>query len=357
MEGILHEEARMDGSNFSRSAQILSSVMHHIDLDNQKVHNVPISATAVDLQRYLVGLLTEIGEQPNRRLYSSASPATEFSTCITSFTVNPILTTNNHADRLAERLLREELSSISRHPNLNPVAKGSFLQFTYKDGNLIRYLGVKIEHSTYIDVNVLMRRSGLAEDRKLYKAVSLELLASNYNDIHVFDTNGTPAVYWWRNFLELAVQKSDAENTKTAIEAVIKALGTLKKDHPSDHSLLRNAAIAAFKQKKVIRFDNFVDDLLSSYEPIDPQAKTKLATIESKLKHLPSAKKFDTQFSLDPSAVPYRQRKIILSPEISLTISEGIDNLADKVWASKTAEGQNILIIQTENIEGFEFKG
>lgn len=347
----------MDGSTTTSSRQILSSVMHHIDLSRQAVQKVSISATSADLQGYLEKLLAEIQGQPNKRAYSHSSNASEFATCLTNFTANLVLPTNNHADLLAERLMREEVESIARHPNLNPIAKGSFLQFTYQDGTFTRYLGVKIEHTTYIDIDDLIRKAGLADDRKLYKAVSVDLASINLPDIHVFDTNGSPAAYWWKNFLELHVQRNDSENTKTAIEAVIKTIGLLKNDYPSDHSLLRNAAIAAFKKKTVMRFDDFVNDLLTNYDPIDPQASTKLSIVEQKLRQLPSIKKFDSQFDVDPSVVPYRKRKLILSPEISLSIEEGIDNMEDKIWASKTIDGRNILVIQTENVSGFGFKG
>lgn len=347
----------MDGSNSIASRQILSSVMHHIDSSSGAVTGVPISATSNDLQGYLAKLLGEIQDQPNRRVYSPVSSATEFSTCLAQFSTNPILSNNQHADLMAHRLMREEAASIARHPNLNPVARGSFLQFTYTDGSVTRYLGVKIEHSTYIDVTALIRRSGLADDRKLYKAVSVDLGNTPAVNIHVFDTNGSPAAYWWKNFLELDVQRNDAENTKNAIEAVIRTIGALKNEFPSDHNVLRNATIAAFKQDKVMRFDDFVNDLISAYVPFDVQAKPKIAIIEQKLRHLPTTKNFDSLFNLDPRAVPYRQRKIVLSPEISLTVKEGIENLQDKIWASKTQDGQNILVIQTENVAGFNFRG
>lgn len=346
----------MDGSNTPARTQILSSVMHHIDTLQQTVVNVPITAGASDLQSYLTKLLDEIETQPNRRAYSTASSITALSTCINSFAANPNLTNNNNAALLANRLMQEEVASIARHPNLNPIAKGSFLQFTYKDGAKTKYLGVKIEHSTFIDVQMLIRKAGLAEDRKLYKAVSVDLATLAAPNIQVYDTNGVPAAYWWKNFLELVVQRNDSENTKTAIEAVIKTLGILKSDYAPDHSLLRNAAIAAFKQKDTMRFDNFVDRLLANYTPIDSGATSKIAIIEQKLRQLPNTKNFDTQFELDPSSVPYRQRKIVLSSEISLTIKEGIDNLKEKIWASKTKDGKNVLVIQTENINGFDFK-
>ena len=346
----------MNAPTPSVSLQILSSVMHHIDSTAKTIRPVTISASALHLHAYLRGLLAEIRGQENKRVFSIPSPTTELSTCLQSFSVNSDLSANTHSYSLAKRLVREEFESIHRYPNLNPVAKGSFLQFTYADGTDVMYLGVKIEHASYIDVNTLIRSSGLAEDRKLYKAVMVNLSQLPQNDVHVFDTNGNPAAYWWKNFLELDVQRNDSENTKLAIEAVIKVLGPLKKDFPSDHSLLRNAAIAAFKQQTTLVYSKFVDDLIKNYSPIDANAKPKLALIETKLRDLPTTKKFDTQFSLDPSMVPYRQRKLVLSPEITLTIKEGIDRLEEKIWASKTKDGNNVLVIQTENISGFQFK-
>lgn len=346
----------MNAPSHPSALHILSAVMHHIDSKKKVIQAAAINASAVDLNGYLNKLLSEIRDQENKRVYSLPSATSEFSICLSDFKANPILSSNNYSTNLAKRLVREEFESINRHPNLNPIAKGSFLQFTYQDGTAVKYLGVKIEHSTFIDINTLIRAAGLADDRKLYKAVMAELSHTAIGDIYVFDTNGKPAAYWWKNFLELDVQRNDSENTKNAIDAVIKTLGLLKNDFPADHSLLRNSAIAAFKQKTVMRYGDFVDALISSYDPVDAAAKAKIATIEQKLRELPTTKKFDTQFMLDPSVVPYRQRKITLSPEITLTIKEGIEKLDEKIWASKTQDGRNILVIQTEHISGFEFK-
>ncbi|MBB3222269.1 nucleoid-associated protein [Pseudoduganella umbonata] len=348
----------MDGSGIVVGRSILSSVMHHIDSHSNSVQKVPISATANDLHGYLSKLLNEIQEQSHKRVYSPVSVATEFVTCLKSFLVNQRLDSNPSADLLAQRLMREETASEARHPNLNPVTKGSLLQFIYTDSGFTWYLGVKIEHSSFIDINALIRRSGLAEDRKLYKAVSVNIdTLSGPFDVQVFDTNGTPAVYWWKYFLELVVKRSDSENTKNAVDAVIKTVGILKREFPADYSVLRNATIAAFKQKSEMRFGNFVDNLLKSYVPIDGNAKPKLAIVEQKLRNLPITKNFDAQFTLDPSVVSYNQRKVVLSPEITLSIKEGVENLKDKIWASKTDDGRNVLVIQTENIKDFDFRG
>lgn len=346
----------MNAPGHPSALQILSAVMHHIDSKKKSIQHVPINISAVDLNGYLDKLLSEIRDQENKRVYSPASATSEFSTCLSDFKINPILENNSHSTTLARRLVREEFESINRHPNLNPIAKGSFLQFTYQDGTTLKYLGVKVEHSTFIDINTLIRAAGLADDRKLYKAVMVELSQAANNNIYVYDTNGKPAAYWWKNFLELDVQRNDSENTKNAVDAVIKTLGLLKSEFPADHSLLRNSAIAAFKQKSVMRYGEFVDNLLSTYDPVDAAAKNKISTIEQKLRQLPATKNFDTQFMLDPAAVPYRQRKITLSPEITLTIKEGIEKLDEKIWASKTQDGRNILVIQTEHVNGFEFK-
>lgn len=346
----------MNAPSPSVSLQILSSVMHHLDSSRKSIRAITISASAVDLHGYLSKLLSEIRNHENKRVYSNSSTTTEFSTCLHDFSVNPDLPANQHSTFLSKRLVREEFESINRHPNLNPVAKGSFLQFTYKEDTATKYLGVKIEHSTFIDVNTLIRTAGLADDRKLYKAVLVDLSHRGQNDVYVFDTNGTPAAYWWKNFLELTVQRNDTENTKNAVEAVIRVLGSLKSEFPADHSLLRNSAIAAFKQDSVMRYGDFVDKLIKNYVPVDSAALPKILVIENKLRLLPTIKNFDTQFNLDPSSVPYRQKKITLSPEISLTIKEGIEKLNEKIWASKTSDGRSVLVIQTEQVAGFEFK-
>jgi len=343
-----------DGVNGKR---IVSSVLYGIDIAAQSVRLVSSGTSRPDLEAYLASLLFEIGGQTQKRSFRSPSLTTEFCNCLQSFYNSRDLTVDQSCETLANRLLRHEIQTEKRYPNINQITRGSFLQFIYEENGTVSYLGVKVEHQSFLDEADLIKKFGLADDRKLYKACQVNFDANGIPiEFSVFDTNGLPAAYWWREFLELAVVRDDTENTKTAIEAVLKVLGTIKRKHPSDHTVLRNATIAPFKQQGPMNYVDFINRLFGSYTPMETEAIVLISSLLPRLHELPSKKKFDTQFNLIPEAVPYRQTKYILSPEISLTIKDGIENLSTKIWAEKTADGREVVVIESDQAHVFGFK-
>lgn len=233
------------------------------------------------------------------------------------------------------------------------LKKEVFLQFLYRDNSNISYLGVKIEHHAFLDENDFKKKIGLAIAKKIYKAckVSFNDTGTPY-DVFVYDTNTKPSTYWWKDFLELKEIRDDALNTRLASKEVIKVVNGLKKHHPADYTILRNAVVAAFKQQGEMKFNEFIESTFETYEPEDAHLKNKMPNIVGKLKHLPEKKKFDSQFNLVPSEVPFKRSKISLSKEITLSIDEGIDDLDEKIWSERSASGMKLVVI--ESPDGFE---
>ena len=74
------------------------------------------------------------------------------------------------------------------------------------------------------------------------------------------------------------------------------------------------------------------------------------------MRQFPFQKSFDSQFELDPAAVPFRRMTLPLTSEISLSYDEGIPNLGDKIWASKTKDGLEVLVIEAPQAATKRFK-
>jgi len=343
------------------SRLLLSTTLHHLDLNNSTCIAATIPSGNSDLSIYLDELLHEISGKPQHRAYQLSSSTTEFATSLNGFYQAQGLSPNG-AEALAARLLRIELQTDSKYGHLNPlgthIRKGSFLQYMYRENSLFFYLGVKVEHHAYIDETDLRKRIGLGQTQKIFKACRVTF------DVHgapqetlVFDTNARPSVYWWREFWELQELRSDQHNTETAIRAVIKCLNPIKKTAPSDYTHLRNAAITAFKQTGTLDFPFFVDSIFTNYQPIEQSLVQTLPKIVQKIKELPKNNKFDAQFTLAPAAVPFKRMNIAVSEEISLSYNEDLANLEDKIWASKTKDGQDVVVIRaTEAADRFKFK-
>lgn len=336
----------------STPSRIISTILHHLDIDSRACAAATMPVDASDLERYLAELLAEIQAKPQKREYSLASLTTQFGTSLARFFAQQNLIQTPEAEALAQRLLRIELITEEKYGHLNltgtgHVKKGSFLQFMYREGGTIHYLGVKVEHQLFLDEADFKRKIGLGESQKIYKACKVSFDAAGViGGALIFDTNSRPSTYWWRDFWELTERRTDAHNTEHAIQEVVRVLAPLRRASPADHTLLRNAAVAAFKQNGRMNFDQFITDTFANYQPTEPSVSQTLRTMVDKMRLLPAQKNFDSQFELAPAAVPFRRVTLPLTSEISLSYDEGMPNLKDKIWASRTRDGQEILVIE-----------
>lgn len=351
-------ESTVSISQSDQVQRIVSTVLHHIDVDNKKFTHIPISNNQTDLEGYLSDLLSEIKSMSQKRAYSFHRETTEFFTSLKSYYIDQNLTNNKLSSNLANRLLDEEVDTDNKYghlgsPEKGHVKKGSFLQFLYRNGTDISYLGVKVEHQLFLDERDFKQKIGLSVAKKIYKACQVTYDSiGNPNSVFVYDTNSRPTTYWWKKFLELKEIRDDRHNTKTAADEVIRVINRYKKEYPSDYTILRNSVIAAFKQQGEMKYDDFVRNTFENYEPEDPSLKTKLPQLVNTLRELPEKKKFDTHFTLVPSEVPFKRSKVALTKEISLSIDDGIENLDNKIWSEKSADGKYLVVIDSP--EGFK---
>ena len=81
-----------------------------------------------------------------------------------------------------------------------------------------------------------------------------------------------------------------------------------------------------------------------------------MGKLVEKLKALPKKEEFDTDFSLVPTAVPFRQTKYNLTSEITLSVKYGVQDLKDKIWAEKTNDGRMLVVILSDEAKNFTLK-
>lgn len=343
------------------ASKLLGTAVHHLDIDNKKCAEVEIPAKS-DLQGYLDALLAEITAKPQSRAYMLASSTTEFAVSLAQFHAARVLVPAA-ATALAQRLLRTEITTDERYGHLaaagtTHIKRGTFLQFLYQSGAALGYLAVKVEHQSIVDETDFKRRVGLGDSQKIYKACRIDLDPEGTpRQALVFDTNAKPSVYWWDTVWELQPVRSDEVNTKEAITYVVHALQKLKKTAPVDYTILRNATVAAFRQKGAMDFDNFVTETFGDYEPVAAEMVDGLPKLVEKLRELPAKKKFDSHFTLAPAAVPYNKIKVQLNAGITLSYDEGLAHLSDRIWASKTQDGKEVVVVDAPGAANqFPFK-
>jgi hypothetical protein len=343
------------------TSKLLGTALYHLDIDSQKCNAVPIPKDS-DLQAYLDALLAEIAAKPQSRAYTLVSNSTECAVSLAKFhgakALVPIA-----AEALAARLLRIEVATDERYGHLaaagtTHVKRGSFLQFLYQNAGVLGYLAVKIEHQSILDETDFKRRVGLGESQKIYKACRVDFDTSGKpQQALVFDTNAKPSVYWWNDVWELKPVRSDEVNTKDAITHVVHALLKVRKIAPVDYTILRNATVAAFKQAGAMDFDQFVTSTFASYVPVADALASELPKLVTQLRELPKKKKFDSHFTLAPTAVPYKQVKVQLSTGITLSYDEGLAHLGDRIWSTKTVDGKEVVVVDAPDAsKQFPFK-
>lgn len=335
--------------------KIYGSTLHHLVIEGASRGCAAVDTTEKleNLTLYLDQLRTEIEARPQSRAYQLASKTTEFATSLAAVSKALDLTADARHESLAQRLFRIETDAEKKYENLrrgerkNHLKKGSFVQMLYADGPDTTYLGIKVDHERFLDEVNFELRIGLGQEHKIYKACKVTVGSDGtIKSVLVFDTNAEPAVYWWKSMWELVPVRTDEINTGIAIKAVVGALSKIKKVSPRDYTLLRNAAIAAFKQSTPLRFDDFVTNTFANYIPVDVTLSEKLLPeLTKKLRTLPEKKGFDGDFTPVPNAVPYRRAKVDVGNGIELSFDEGMVNLADKIWASRTRDGRPVLVV------------
>lgn len=293
---------------------------------------------------------------PQRREFKLESSNTEFAVALKTFFDQQSLDGSDDprekAEGLAQRLLKKEIQAENDYGHLardggSLLNKGSFLQFLHNNADGLHYIGVKVEHQLFLDEKDFSRHTGIGESNKIYKACMVSFADDGVvTQVLVFDTNYRLSKYWWRDFWELEEKRSDSFNTSTAVTAVVKVLGALKKHSPSDHTILRNATVAAFKRTGSMNFTDFVKDTFDGYHIDNAEVGDRFKEIVERIRLLPSKGKFDTHFDLHPASVPYKRVNLPLTEEVSVSYNEDMPNLAEKIWASETAEGKSVVVVE-----------
>lgn len=342
-------------------SSVISTSFFHINVGNDTKKQIKTDLDNKDLELYLETLLLEVHNKEQSRQFDLPPEKTVFKNVIETILTSQNLDTDKCGESLASRLLDIERATDDRYGHLSKAAThvkiGSFLQFVYKEKNELRYLGVKVDHQEILDEIDFKKKAGLGLSEKIYKAFRVDFDSDNApKKFSIYDSKSKLTKYWWSDFLELTEKNTDEFNTKTASTQVINKLGTLKDDFPQDYTILRNATIAAFKQKETMDYISFIDKTFSRYTSDNSDFEDQKLDLIKKLKELPTKKGFDTIFNLVPSAVPFKKTTYQLNTDITLSIVDGIANLENKVWREVTLDGRNLVVIETSEAKNFVLK-
>ncbi|GIP52911.1 nucleoid-associated protein [Paenibacillus vini] len=330
--------------------------LHHIDLDNNAIVSKRIDEG--DLDEYLVDLIEAIMETPNSRYFKVQSNTTEIIALINGFMEEKSQDEFIEiSEKIANRLLRHEVQAKEKYKNITEIQRGSLIQslIEFTDNREFFFLIAKVEHESFLNTIDLVKQIGLPFEKRVLKTCLLKYNEENeILEIIITDTNNRISTYWWSDFLELEEMNSDEKNTKTAFNAIDLVLTQkLKKQAPSDYTILRNNLIGYFRTQEDFQFDSMVSSVFGNYQS-DNISNEELNEIRRHVTSLPEKKGFDKHFSIIDKEIKARIRKTIqLSDKIELNLKDHISELRHNIRSEVSHNGERQIVIKTENEEAF----
>lgn len=278
--------------------------LHHIDHSVDEVIDIDITNQGDVLIDYIHRLIGEISSSNSKRSFVFQRDTTEVRDNIAKFLDGSYKegTLSN-----AERLLSVEKETQEQIAHLNKeIQKGSLFQAVITDGSQKKVVLSKADHSQYLDEQDFKLHRGLPWKKRVFKAVLINFDNSDkIENVYVFDTNSNISKYWWYGYLELNEKHTDTHNTKTSLAVLDKKVfNPIKKKHPADHLVLRNSAVGYFRNKEEFEVDDFVDTILTNYQPIDPDLPK--AKLIEKTVALPEKWNFDKRFKIKKEEINKR---------------------------------------------------
>lgn len=305
---------------------IKSIFLHHIDVKNNLVTEMVLDENSLNLQNYVLSLVDEILEQPNKRLYSFKDGNTEVKGSLISILQNlenVDKTILNNANRLLEK---EKKTQEWMDKRLDvEIQKGSLLHLHFNTEGTNQIIICKVEHDEILSETNFDFIKGLNTKKKVFKAILVYFdTDNNITHNYIFDKNNSK--YWWDDFLELNQLNTDDKNTETSLHEIDKVLNTYKAKFYADYLIVRNALIGHYRSKDSFNFSDMVNDVFTNYTPIStdfPKDK-----IISRITVLPNSKGFDTQFTISKKDINKRVKTHIkLSNNLYLNINDYVEDL------------------------------
>lgn len=332
--------------------EIINHSLHKVDHFSNQIIERDSKSIPV---KYLKEIIGKVEEKKGVRRHRYISSTVESKTLIDNFFDGEFL---DFKERFPHKLL--EIEKI-KHAQIikmgNGIRAGVLFQVVYTLNNISKFIIVKSDNLVFLDDENFSLRTGLPEDKKVFKAMMVEKHQNGDERIYIYTEQ--KATYWWKEFLDLEELQTDEVNTDQAFKAIERRIGSLK-SYKAEHRLLKNTLITYFRTKS--EFDIVeISGIIGNYKPINPKLeevlRVKLKKLEKDILKFPEEKNFDPKFNIISSAVPSRKLKeeIELRTNLILNIKGNIQAL-ESVVKPKKIHGVKCIVIQTD-IGYHEFGG
>jgi len=325
--------------------------VYRFDLDRVVPIEIPIDDDSEDFNEYLHQLIEAVlyDDRSKKYLFPEDPPAT-------MGIIENLVSEQNMNDTTldaARRLLRIEVAVQGRIEHLErEVQKGIMVQALVENDNQLHFLIIKAEHAEFINESDNRRATGLPIKKKIFKAFCA-YIGPDGNPTHakVSDYRTIISAYWWRDFLELVEEYTDAYNTERAFDVLdSKVFNRIKRDHPADHMILRNATVQYFRGNAEFVMADYLNTVFDNYAPEDETLD--IAALSRTIRQLPERGKFDERFGIVREKLKKRIiKRLKLTSTLELVIKEDIDMNTD---VSAFIEG-GVKYIKIRTDEGYKF--
>jgi len=340
---------RVDLKNVCMSA--IFKKVYRFDLTAIKPLEIVLTPKDKDFNDYLDQLIDAVIDDDRSKKYLFPADPTAIAVAI-----GKVLAGKNTATAavgLADRLLRIEVDVQGRLDHLEKeVQKGILIEALVTRKEKKFFLLIKAEHVDFINESDNKRATGLPIKKKIFKAFCAYIdKKDKLTHAMVTDYAAVIASYWWKDYLELEPEYTNEYNTERSLEVLdTKVFNKLKRDHPVDHTYLRNATVQYFRSHKAFVMTDFIKTIVKSYTPEDDTLDVE--ALSKKILELPEKGKFDAHFEIVPEKLKKRiVNRIKLTPVLDLVIKENID-LKSEVSAF-IDDGVKYIKIRTD--EGYKY--
>ncbi len=328
--------------------ELMLKYLYVIDRGTQSVSDVEFQESQ-PLKDYVMNVLNKVVESAGDREYKFQLHSITMQTWL-----NQIIEqddTERVSKLIAQRLLDEETKAQDRIEHLNVEIPKGMLIVSYVDMELSEHdekkiVIIKADYDEIIERRTGTLQEGLATKKKFYKAFIANVVSNRIVKMTTYDSNNTVANYWWKEFLELEVERKNDVNTTNAFNTIEKEIiNPIKGKSKQDYLHLWNLTLGYFRLDGEFNLDEYRDNIIGRYIPYDDSIS--ISDLQTKCNNLPNKGDFDRRFSKDLSGIKGKKLKntIRLTNEIDLLLKDSIPNLNDVLRPFENEAGEKGMTI------------
>ena len=332
--------------------KIIFNRLYKIDISKNEVSILSDLQLTDNLKNYIITLLEAVQDKDSDKKYEYKSPTLEFCTLL-----NKIIIDNEYDEscaRIADKLLDAETGAQTQIKRLKKeIQKGiliiSLVEMTDTERKIIIS---KADYDEFLNESGEIN-TGLPLKKRIYKAYTANInQTSEIYKIATYDSNTSVSTYWWKEFLELSIVRTDEENTLNAFKAIeAKILNPIKKKSKADYFTLRNSTIRYFRANPEYSTEGYIENVYEGYHPFDTSL-VNIDELKTKVRDLSQKCNFDNRFFIVRSQIKSKIKEVYhLSNDIDLVVKQDIQPNIIKTKQEK--DGSKWVMINSN--EGYEY--